>query len=117
DMAQADMAIEDMAIEPDMAAVDMAAEDMAVAPDMAASTCQDLIGQRCELDFQQGCCEPGSDVAVVICSGGTYRATGDGDFCNCFGNPAEVACAVPGFVGVHRSGWRPQRVMRLRAVA
>lgn len=114
----ADMASEpDAAPDPDMALVpDMAPDpDMALVPDMQppGEGCAALLGEACAT-LDEGCCPDGQNPEAV-CWGDAngrqiWQSIPADFFCNCFESPEtttyQVACAVPGFVGVERAGRR-----------
>ena len=84
-------------------------------PDMMAGTCQALEGLPC--DFREGCCE--ANQVRLECRGGRLVVSPEPDLCGCAvpDGRGEIFCAVPGFIGIHRSGWRPARLLRLRGAA
>ena len=109
-----DVAVLDAATPMDMAIVEP--QDAAVMPDEGPppGACADQLGQPCER-FGIGCCE--NERPVLMCQGGVFvNHADDGLPCHCdmANGVTNVACAVPGFVGIHLAGRVRSRAPRLR---
>ena len=78
--------------------------------------CDRIEGQPCQENFRVGCCEEGQ--AFLICAQGQYAPVDNVGLvgCDCAmpDGITNLVCAVPGFVGISRSGYRRQNGINLR---